>query len=206
MSARPSRKTTRRPVRQIKVPCTLQRTVEEGPWSVTVMIVSTTAIRLRSRQVFRPRMHLSVDLPEASGHPKANLFRVMHGKEAKGTPEWIIDGVFIKKLAQEAVDAAKTRIGPAGCKTVCRLVRVQQQGPWLVSVQNVSHRGIGLLADRPFDSGTFLKVELPIIRKKSLEPKVVRVTYSTPQPGGQVWLVGGVFLRSLTEEELQVLL
>jgi hypothetical protein len=190
----------------MKVPCSLQRTVEEGPWAVTVLIVSATAIRLLARQLFRPGMHISVELPDVQGHAKANLLKVTSGKERVGTPDWIVEGLFIKKLAPEVADAARAKIAPAGLRALCRLVRVLEAGPWLVTVQNVSHRGIGLISDRPFEPGAFLKIELPSIRRTRLEPKVVRVSHSMLQPSGDTWAVGGVFLRPLEEQELQLLL
>ena len=59
MSARPNRRTHRRPTRPMKIPCTPQRIVEDGPWEVQVVIVSASAIRLYARQLFRPGMHRS---------------------------------------------------------------------------------------------------------------------------------------------------
>jgi hypothetical protein len=219
MSERRDRRTIRHTARHMMVPCSLERIVEEGPWEVMVVIVSASAIRIHTRQLFRPGMHLAVDLPDGQGHLKACLFQVTSGKERMGGPEWIVEGIFVNKLAQAEVDAVRPKLAAhappgsrrtkthgGGWKTVCRRVRVKVEGPWLMTLQDISHRGIGLIADRPFEPGTFLKVELPSVRRKHLHPKLIRVTHAQRQPGNAGWMLGGVFLRGLSEEELQVLL
>ena len=199
------RRTSRHPASCITVPCLIQRTVEEGPWTVVVMSLSATAIYLHTRQEFQSGMHLAVALPGEHGQIKANLLRVAKCEESEAAGEWTVEGNFIKELTPQAVDAAQARTGAAGCRTLCRLVLVQEEGPWLVTMHDVSHRGIGVLADRPFDRGTFLKLNIHSNRRKQLKAKVVRVMHSAPQPGGEEWVVGGTFLRSLTEEDLRVL-
>jgi hypothetical protein len=197
----------------MKVPCSAQRIVEDGPWDVQVILVSASAIRIHARQMFRPGMHVAVDLPAVSGSTKAHLFRVTQGKERIGTLDWIVEGPFFQKLTAEELTAAQRRLATAsrnpaapGWTTKSRRVRVKEEGPWLVTVQNVSHRGIGLVTDRRFEPGVVLKIELPSILRKHLAPRLVRVSHSAALPDGAGWATGGVFLRELTEEELQVLL
>ena len=90
--------------------------------------------------------------------------------------------------------------------STCRRVRVKVDGPWLVTMHNVSHQGLGLISEQSFPPGTILKVDLPSLNRRHLAPKLIRVTHSAPHPGGEGWVLGGVFLRRLSEEELQVLL
>jgi hypothetical protein len=184
----------------------LQWTVEEGPWAVMVVSLTTTAIQLHTRQLFKTGTYVAVTLPDEHGQAKANLLRVTQCEESSGATAWTVDGTFVKELPVEAVEAAQARIGAAGFKTLCRLVKVEEEGPLLVTMQNVSHRGIGVLADRPFDRGAYLKLEIPSSRPEQLAAKIVRVMHSARQSRVYEWLVGGVFLRGLTETALEVLL
>ena len=205
MGMRNNRRTTRRPAHCVKVPCVLQRAVEEGPWAVVVMSVNATAIYLQTRQEFQLGVHLAVAIPDEHGQVKARLLRVTRCEESEAGAEWTVEGIFLKELTPEAVESALARIGVAGCKALCRLVWVQEEGPWLVTMHDVSHRGIGVLCDRPFDRGAYLKLNIHSDRRKQLRAKVIRVMHSAPQPGGEEWVVGGAFLRGLSEEDLQVL-
>jgi hypothetical protein len=200
----------------MKVPCSVQHVVEEGPWEATVLMASPTAVRFLTAQPFRVGMHVSVDLPDEQGHCPPRLLRLTLVKPQKDSPQSIMDGIFFKELTLREVDLVRNKLAPPragalrpvspGWKTVCRLIRVRHEGPWLVTTLDVSQSGIGLLTDRPLEAGTFLQVELPSIRRKHLKPRLVRVTHSKPQPESEGWAVGGVFLRGLTEEELQALL
>jgi hypothetical protein len=203
----------------MKVPCSVQHVSEEGPWDVVVLVVSIAAIRFLTVQPFRVGMHIAVDLPDEEGHCPPRLLRLTMVKPQKDRPELLMDGLFFKELSQREVDLLRPKLTPPlartvspprpalpGWKTSCRWIRVRHEGPWLITMLDVSQSGIGMLMDRPLEQGTFLQVELPSIRRKHLKPRVVRVTHSKPMPGGEEWSVGGVFVRALTEEELQALL
>lgn len=217
MNSPQDRRTAIRHARRMKIPCTVQRIVEEGPWDVSVLMISAAAVRLVAAQPFRVAMHLAVDLPDETGASPGRLLRLTLVKPQPPGNEVLIDGIFFKQLTPREVELARAKLAPppralpagkpapASWKTPCRLVRIRHDGPWLVTMLDVSQSGIGLLTDRPLDSGTFLQIELPSIRRKHLKPRLVRVTHSKPQPGGE-WAVGGVFLRALSESELQVLL
>jgi hypothetical protein len=211
------RRTAVRHARRMKIPCTVQRVVEEGPWDVTVLMVSAAAVRRVATQPVRVGMHIAVDLPDEAGACSGRLLRVTLVKPHLPANDLLLDGLFFKELTPREVELARAKLtappravavskpASAGWRTPCRLVRVRHEGPWLITMLDVSQSGIGLLTDRPLESGTFLQIELPSIRRKHLKPRLVRVTHSKPQPGGE-WAVGGLFLRELTEEELQVLL
>jgi len=188
----------------------MKRVVEGDPFDVTAAIVTATAIRLVTAQQFEVGASLAVDLPDEHGQPKRQLFRVSLVRPRAGHRDWIVEGPFVKQLTPPEVNAAQVRLtavrGTAGWKTSCHLIHVRQEGPWLTTMRNVSRTGIGLISERPIDPGTFLEVELPSIRRKHLKPRLIRVTHAQRQKDGADWELGGVFLRALTEEELQVLL
>jgi hypothetical protein len=75
---------------------------------------------------------------------------------------------------------------------------------WPAKAQDISASGIGLILNRCFQPGTFLKIEL---RGPSAIPMhfLVSVAHSTPRQDGE-WLVGCAFLREMSEDELRALL
>jgi len=198
-----NRHSRRHAAHSMKVACVLQWTVEEGPWAVVVTKLGETTISLRVRQAFTPGVHLALPLPDQNGELKAKLLRITRCEETAPGAEWTLDGSFLKALAPEAVALAQARIGTAGCKAFSRLVKVQEDGPWMVTLHDVSHRGIGVLADRPFDRGMYLKLEIPNARLKQLKGKVVRVMHSARQASREEWVVGGTFLRHISDEDLR---
>jgi PilZ domain len=203
MSTRDNRRTALRHARRMKVPCSMKRIIEQAPFDATVALVTGSAVRLVSPRPFTVGAYLAVDLP---GGNTRQLFRVTLTK-SQGLCDWVVDGLFSKKLEPRHVSAAQARLAIAGGgRTTCRAVHVRHEGPWLATMHNVSRSGIGLISDRPFDPGTFLEIALPSIRRKHLQPKLIRVTHAEPLKDGDDWMLGGVFLRALTDQELQVLL
>lgn len=208
MSARNNRRTALRHARRMKVPCSMKRIIEDRPFDVAVAIVTATAVRLVVSRPFAAGAYLAVDLPDHHGRSTRHLFRVSLAR-AQGLCDFLVEGLFSKKVDPRQVSAAQARLtaaGPGGWKTSCRVVHVRHEGPWLATMHNVSRSGIGLIFDRPFDPGTFLEISLPSIRRKHLQPKLIRVTHAKRHQDGEDWMLGGVFLRALTEQELQVLL
>jgi hypothetical protein len=211
------RRTAQRHERLMKVPCSLKRIVSEGPWEAVVTTLSSAAIKLRVEQSCQTGIHLAVELPVAS-KKRLILFRVHTSQqEQTARPAWVVEGAFVKKLTSDefatarkimvpAARGRKTRTRSPGYKTSCRWIRVTEEGPWLATMCDISQRGIGIMSERSFEPGMFLKLELPGVQRKHLRPRLVRVTHSEVQPGGKAWLVGGVFLRDLTGAELQALL
>jgi len=210
MSERPNRRTAVRHDRRMKVPCSMKRVIEEDAFEATVAIVSPNAVRLLVAAPPPCGAHLAVDLPNARGRSVGMLFRVSLTRPLTDRPGYVVEGRFVKKLGARAVDAARARLAAVShgnaWKTTCRSIRILQEGPWLATMQNVSHSGIGLITEQPFNPGTFLEVRLPSIRRQHLQPRIVRVTNSRRQPDGEDWSVGAVFVRALTDAELQVLL
>jgi hypothetical protein len=190
----------------MKVPCSMKRIIEQAPFDATVAIITATAVRLVSPRPFAVGAYLAVDLAAPQGRNTRHLFRVTLSR-SQGLCDWVVDGLFSKNLDPRHVSAAQARLAtPGGERAACRPVHVRQEGPWLATMHNVSRSGIGLISDRPFDPGTFLEIALPSIRRKHLQPKLIRITHAERQKNGEDWMLGGVFLRALTDQELQVLL
>jgi hypothetical protein len=214
MNATPERRTTGRRPFQMKVPCSAKKIVEEARWDIAVQNVSEDRIEMTAEQPFRPGVFLAVDLPDARNRGKLSLLRVTQSQPCPGKSIHLIEGIFVKRLPAEDVAAlrlklrstqkSKTRM-PGRLKTCCRRIRVSQEGPWLMTTSNISARGIGLVADQCIARGTFLTIELPAINRRHLRPKLVRVTHARQTNGDGPWLVGGVFLKHLSEDELRVL-
>ncbi len=76
---------------------------------------------------------------------------------------------------------------------------------WPLSVRDISPFGLGVLLDRRLDVGTVLPVELLNRGQDFWHLKPLRVVHVTPQGNG-LWLVGSVFLKELSDDDLRALL
>ncbi len=89
-----------------------------------------------------------------------------------------------------------------GC---CLALAGDKDHEWTARVQDISHRGIGLVINRRFESGSVLLVQLHDRDRgfpHYLMVRVVRHQVLAPRK----WLHGCTFARSLSEDELKVLL
>ena len=77
--------------------------------------------------------------------------------------------------------------------------------PWGVKVLNISAGGIGVNADRSLEADSVLTLRLdhPAARFSCFVE--TRLVYAIPKPDGTL-VVGGEFLRELSDEELRQLL
>jgi hypothetical protein len=71
-----------------------------------------------------------------------------------------------------------------------------------VRLQNISRNGFALIADRRWDPGTVLVIELPAA--EGVTATRVRVVHTTSQLGG-CFLIGCAFDVPLTDAQLQAL-
>jgi hypothetical protein len=167
---------------------------------------------------FKPGMSLTMELPtnpKLLGKPV--LVHVMHAQQQPGKREWILGGTFSRKLTHEELTALRSHspsILPhherrtnvrhtTRLKSPCPVIRCAEEGPWYATIRNVSDKGIGLITNRPFRSGTLLTVELPDKRGEMGRPRLLKVHHSRPQPGNQWWVLGGEFLNRLSPAELE---
>jgi PilZ domain len=209
MTARKNRRTALRYARRMKVPCSLKHVIEGPAFEAFVTIVTTSAVRLVLSRPFAVGAFLAVDLPDCQGRTARQLFRVTLAR-SQGLCDWVVDGLLSKKLSPRDAGTAQARLtaaaGVNGWKTACRVVHVRQEGPWLTTMYDISRSGIGLISERHFNPGTFLEIALPSVQRRHLKPKLIRITHAKRHTQSDEWMLGAVFLRPLTEQELQVLL
>jgi hypothetical protein len=211
------RRAMRRFPSRLKMQARLSRATEEGTWLATVRNISLEGIGLLVNRPIKAGMFLTLELPvQPPMMRKPILIKVMHAKAHTGNKWWNVGGAFIRKLTKEELDALKSRtplISPPDerrtaarhttrLKSACPLVRATEEGPWWVTIRNISMKGIGLIAARPFKHGMFLTLELPTPDGKLGKQRLLKLTNCRPQPGNKWWVLGGQFLTKLTKEEL----
>jgi PilZ domain-containing protein len=89
-----------------------------------------------------------------------------------------------------------------GLPTSCQTQEGPRDGRWPAQIRDVSVSGVGLLLDRRFEPGTMLDFVLPDSAYDLPPSMPVRVVHASALPGGQ-WLLGCVFIKTLSEEELK---
>jgi PilZ domain-containing protein len=220
-SARKERRTSLRAVSRLKARCQVSRVAEEGAWVAMVRNISCQGIGLVVNRPAKPGMRLIIELPT---NPRRTttpyLIRVTRVEAQAGNREWYIGGTFAKKLTQLELNALQARtptIIPhderrttvrhtTRLKNPCPVVRTIEDGPWMATVRNVSPRGVGLIAQRPFKVGAYLTIELPTRSGKLARPRLLKVTHASRQADSSWWTFGGMFLHRLTAEEYAMLL
>jgi hypothetical protein len=198
----------------------LKRATEEGTWLATVRNISAEGIGLVTNRPFKAGMSLTMELPtdpKLMGKPV--LIQVMHAKHQPGTNNWVVGGTFSRKLTHQELEALRSR-SPAilphneqrtsvrhttRLKGPCPVIRAAEEGPWFATIRNVSEKGIGLIANRPFRPGTLVTVELPDRRGNMGHPRLLKIMHARAQPGNQWWVVGGTFLSRLTLDEIDAI-
>ncbi len=211
------RRTRSRQMSRAKFRVRLKRATEEGTWMATVRNISAEGIGLVVNRPFRAGMSLTMELPtDPHFVSKPVLVQVMHARQQPGKQEWVLGGTFSRKLTHEELTSLRSR-SPAilphherrttvrhttRLKSPCPVIRIAEEGPWYATIRNVSDKGIGLIANRPFRRGMLLTVELPDKRGELGKPKLLKVLHARPQPGNQWWVLGGEFLTRLSAAEL----
>lgn len=83
---------------------------------------------------------------------------------------------------------------------------VETDGPqWVGKVRDISAGGLGVVLDRRFEPGTVLLVGVEDKAEASYRALLARVVRVTRFPDGN-WLLGCIFARNLTEEDVAALL
>lgn len=88
-------------------------------------------------------------------------------------------------------------------KGSCRALSADRKHRWTAQIRDISASGVGLILNRRFEPGTVLRVKLPGLSSRRLFlVRVIRVQ----KHEDRTWIVGCVFPRPLTEEEVKSLL
>lgn len=90
-------------------------------------------------------------------------------------------------------------------ETACKTSAYGKEQRWAATVRDISKEGMGLTVPQKFEPGTVLGVELTNSEVDISYIVSAKVVHSHPQPDG-AWRAGCVFIRKLTDEELQSLL
>ncbi len=90
-------------------------------------------------------------------------------------------------------------------ETSGRLIASIEDDPLPLRVRNISAGGISLVLHRGVEPDTVIEVQLLNRPQMFLCVVQVRVTYIVEHPSGD-WILGGAFVRKLTDEEVRLLL
>jgi hypothetical protein len=199
-------------------PCRLLHVTEEGPWLVTVRDISTDGVGLITDEPFRTGFLLTIELPmPGTGKFSVRLIRIRHSRKHPNSNSWTLGCEFVTPLSQIELESLRKKspsLAPAkerrsrarhttSLKAPCKVLRVTEEGSWLLSIRNVSATGIGLIADRPFKPGMVLAIRLPA--KRRVKNELVRVVHVRKQTNNEWWILGCTFARKLTAEEIEAL-
>jgi hypothetical protein len=138
-------------------------------------------------------MALSLRMP-AMGNNSTCLRFVRVGScrpQASGL-SWAVEGTLDEPIGEDEMFCMKVR---------CPLIHAIEEGPWSVSVRNVSRTGVGLIAERPFPRGALLTVQLP-----KGKDRLARVVHTRRLEGTWWWVTGGALLAPLSGNELKRML
>jgi hypothetical protein len=215
--AQEERRLFRRMPCKLRVQARLVRVTQEGVWLATIRNVSSEGIGLMVNRCAQRGMSLTVEIP--SRPPlmrKPTLVQVVHARANGSGQWWTVGGQLVHKLTKDELDvliAHHPAINPAverrnaaryatKFKTAFPLIRVTEEGPWWVSVRDVSLRGVSLIVNRPFHTSSYATIELPTKAGGLGQSRLMCIKHIHAQPGNQWWVIGGQFLTKLTREEL----
>jgi hypothetical protein len=184
---------------------------EEGQWLISVRDISLDGVGLTTRRAFPIGSILTLELSMRSGM----VCRTARVKNLRPSPTkgWIIGCLFVEPLSAGDIVVqdlsrqqpkrerrSKPRFSVHYAKGQCRVLNMLIEGPWQMTVHNVSETGIGLIAERPFKAGMILSVELP---GQPHAAASLRVVHSSKQQGN--WLIGCEFPKRLSIQEVRAL-
>jgi hypothetical protein len=180
---------------RLPVPCNVQSTTLEGNWTALVTNTSRRDVRLIATRPFKPAMLLSISVPSSkTGSTRLRFVRVRSCRTRQGGTSWAVEGSLEKPLGDKEMFCVQVR---------CPLVHAIEEGPWWVTIGNVSLTGVSLIAERPFPRGSMLTVQLPTDVDRS---RLARVVHTRRQPGSPWFVTGSVLLAPLTGKELKGML
>ncbi len=90
-------------------------------------------------------------------------------------------------------------------KTSGRLLGAQEEQVWTAEIRDISRNGIALIMNTPLKRGTILAIKLDVDAGRFAHPVLIRIVHTQKQSDDK-WLVGGSFIKKLSEKELKLLL
>jgi PilZ domain len=194
-TARPDRRTAPRCRSRLPVPCNVQSTTLEGRWTAVVTNTSRRDVRLIATRPFKPGMLLSISMPcSKTGSTRLRFVRVSSCRPRQGGTSWAVEGSLDEPLGDTEMFCVQVR---------CPLVHAIKEGPWWLTIRNVSQTGVSLIAERPFPRGALLTVQLPTDVGRF---RLARVVHTRRQPGSPWFVTGSALLAPLTGRELKGML
>lgn len=173
--------------------CRLLRATEEGQWTAHLHAVSPHGAELLLDRKVKPAMLLTVVLPLG-----ARLVSVQRVAAQAGGRRWLAACRFARPMNRAEWRAWLEQVQH---NAACPVVRATEEGPWAATLRTVSPRGLEVLTSRPFAVDSYLTVELcgaGPVRSRLLHATKIRRDLVA---GG--WLIGGVLLTQLADEELE---
>jgi hypothetical protein len=177
--------------------CRLLRFTEEGHWHALLNDITTNGTELISDRPVQPGMVLTLVLPTGyRGLPEPRLLRVTHTRLEPASQRRLLSGAFLQALGRDEWEMFRGRR-----QEPYALIRATAEGPWTATVRSASPRGLELVTGRPFPLGAILTLELPEAGCWGRE-RLLHVTKVRRNEKAVGWLVGGVLLSRLTNEQL----
>jgi hypothetical protein len=195
VAAKRDRRTAPRLRSRLSICCNVQSTTLEGNWTAVVTSTSGRDVRLIANRPFKPDMLLSLRLPAPEKQsPSLRFVRVSSCRPRPGGRSWVVEGRLDQGIGENEMYWVEVR---------CPLLHAIEEGPWWVTIRNVSLTGLSLISQRPFPKGALLTVSFPMDIGKS---RLARVVHTKRQQGGQWFVTGSALLAPLSVQELKGML
>lgn len=97
------------------------------------------------------------------------------------------------------------RYYPSGADTFTHMNAVVEGFAGTARVRNISATGISLIVDHDLDPDTEVSLQLRNLSKLYSCRLPLRIVYMVERPSGE-WILGGAFVRKLTDHEMKGLL
>jgi len=131
-------------------------------------------------------MMLTIFLPTGP-----RLLSVTRTHVLPGGRQWLVEGTFVKEDCRDV---------PLNVRYP--LVRATEEGPWATTVRAASPKGLELLTGRSFSTGSYITVQLLTPSSNHGRTRLLHVTRVREEKTARGWLVGGVLLSRLSDQEL----
>src|SRR5262245_11812366 len=111
-----------------------------------------------------------------------------------------------ERIVNKTVERRANRRSPCKVGIYCRSICHNQLAEfWPATVLDVSKEGVGLIAERRFEKGTLLFIELQAIPEYPFRTFLARVVRSCKQANGH-WILGCMLTKQVQQDEVTALL